>query len=699
MKKILTLALAIIPAISLMAQSEELPADSVTYTLGEVTVKANPSITTLKGNSLLTKVAGTHLQYAGTANDVLRQVPMVIDNEGSIEVFGKGAPEIYVNGRKVYDLQELSQLNSGEIKNVEVITNPGAAYAANVKSVIRIMTKPPKGDGWSGSFRTDNGFLRDFRTGNTIDLKYRSKGFEIFGNYGWWYGHNFTNQTNDMTTTSSSGRFLQKIHTKWKERYNDMGGKIGFSWLINDNHSIGAYYRSNRNRHSMTGVTPTEVWQDGVMTDQIDTHMNNRSDAGPSHSANVYYIGTFGKLGIDFNANYFGFKQRQNSYNEEASDLSIGRLVTITSTNRNRMIAEKLIMSYPFYHGRIELGEEYTNTRSTNIASANIPEISDSDNKVDESNIAAFIEIGQQIGRFSVGLGLRYEHVTFDYNEMGLHRDEQSKTYNNLFPSLNIAARFGDINMGLNYSGKTIRPGYEQLDPTVSYINRLTYETGNPFLKPLKLHTVEYSAQWSQFFAQLSYTYFKDGIYHITEPYGADGEATIIRVANLDRRHYFSAFVGGQFKVGAWQPRVNVGMMKQWLTLPVNGEPMKMSTPGFLFQWQNAIHLPFDIWVNLDAQLMTRTWDNNMKLTNTPWHLNAKIYKGFFNNAFSITLEANDIFDSGKKDAYLCSNAVQIVQKNYSQSRTVMLTLQYRFNTTRDRYRGTGAGNSEQSRF
>ncbi|MDE7135165.1 MAG: outer membrane beta-barrel family protein, partial [Muribaculaceae bacterium] len=142
-----------------------------------------------------------------------------------------------------------------------------------------------------------------------------------------------------------------------------------------------------------------------------------------------------------------------------------------------------------------------------------------------------------------------------------------------------------------------------------------------------------------------------------------------------------------------------VGVMKQWLTLPVNGEPMKMNTPGFLFQWQNAIHLPLDIWVNLDAQLMTRTWDNNMKLTNTPWHINAKVYKGFFDNAFSITLEANDIFDSGKKDAYLCSDAVQIVQKNYSPRRSVMLTLQYRFNTTRDRYRGTGAGNSEQSRF
>lgn len=124
-----------------------------------------------------------------------------------------------------------------------------------------------------------------------------------------------------------------------------------------------------------------------------------------------------------------------------------------------------------------------------------------------------------------------------------------------------------------------------------------------------------------------------------------------------------------------------------------------MNTPIFMFQWQNAVHLPLDIWLNVDAQLMTRGWDNNTRLTNTPWYINAKLYKGFFNDAFSVTVEAKDLFNSAKSDFYLCSDAVQINQKDYSPGRSVMLTLQYRFNTTRDRYRGTGAGNAEKSRF
>ena len=96
---------------------------------------------------------------------------------------------------------------------------------------------------------------------------------------------------------------------------------------------------------------------------------------------------------------------------------------------------------------------------------------------------------------------------------------------------------------------------------------------------------------------------------------------------------------------------------------------------------------------------MTRSWDNNMKLPNTPWYVNAKIYKGFLNNAVSVTLEAKDLFNASQNDAMMYNDAVKIVQKNYSPGRSVMLTLQYRFNTTRDRYRGTGADNSEKSRF
>ena len=402
--------------------------------LGEVVVKATRPATTMKGNALVTNVEGSSLALAGTANDVLVHVPMVVDNGGTLEVFGKGAPAIYLNGRKVNDLQELSQLNSQDIKNVEVITNPGAAYAADVKSVIRIRTKPPKGDGWSGTLRTDNGFQHYFRTGNSIDLKYRTRGLEIFANYGWWYGDNRFDRLNDMATTTARGSYLQSVRTIGKESYNDMTGKLGFSWLINDRHSIGAYYQNSWNRHTTNGSIPSEVWQDGSLLDRYSSEVYNKATALPRHYANLYYNGSVGKLGIDFNANYLWYKSRETSFSAEIAEQGDDRDVNNFTTNRNRMFAEKLVFSYPLGKGGIEIGEEYTNSRSSNLFTTNLSEIGNADNRVDESNIAAFVEFGQQIGRFNIGVGLRYEHVKFDYYEMGQLRDEQSKTYNNLFP-------------------------------------------------------------------------------------------------------------------------------------------------------------------------------------------------------------------------------------------------------------------------
>lgn len=515
----------------------------------------------MKGNALVTNVEGSSLAIAGTANDVLARVPMVIDNGGTLEVFGKGSPAIYINGRKVNDLQELSQLNSQDIKNVEVITNPGAAYAADVKSVIRIRTKPLKGDGFSATIRSDNGFRHYFCTGNSIDLKYRTGGLEVFANYGWWRGNTLFDRLNDMITATPNGSYHQLVTTIGKESYNDINGKLGFSYMINDRHSIGAYYQNSWNRHHTDGAIPSEIWEDGTLLDNYKSEVHNWSTAVPRHYANLYYNGTVGKFNIDFNADYIWYKNRELTFSNELSEMGDDREVNTTSTNHNRMFAEKLVMTYPLWKGRIEVGQEYTNTRTSNLFSSNIPETKDADNRMDESNICAFAQFGQQFGRFMIGIGMRYEHIKFNYYEMGLLQNDRSKIYNNIFPSLNIATQVGKVRMGLNYSGKTVRPGYSQLDGAVSYINRLTYETGNPYLKPTKLQTVEYMAQWRRFFAQLSYTYFKDGIYHVTEPYGPEGEATIIRTENLDHRHYIQAFIGGNFQVGVWQPKINIGMM------------------------------------------------------------------------------------------------------------------------------------------
>ena len=80
-------------------------------------------------------------------------------------------------------------------------------------------------------------------------------------------------------------------------------------------------------------------------------------------------------------------------------------------------------------------------------------------------------------------------------------------------------------------------------------------------------------------------------------------------------------------------------------------------------------------------------------------YMNVKLYKAFFRNRFSVTLEANDIFNKGNRNATLLNKDVTVYRCNTNNNRTFMLTLQYSFNSTRDRYRGQGAGTNEMNRF
>lgn len=665
--------------------------------LGEVVVKANRPVTTMKGDVLVTNVAGSQLEHAGTANDVLTQVPMVLGRDGNFEVFGKGSPSIYINGREVMDLTQLSQLSSADIKNIEVITNPEVKYDASVKSVIRIQTKRPQGDGFSGTIRTQGVMQKYFRTVDQVNFKFRTGGLELFGNFGYLGGKFQSSNKVDMLTQSSV-TWNQMLTQDGNMCTNEFFGKAGFSYLFSANHSIGAYYSNGFTKQKTEHTGNSQIFTNDVLYDNLTMLGRTENNILPKHHANLYYNGEIGKFGIDFNMDYMWRKSRTNMWNDETSENQENSIVNSIGANRSHLFAERLVFSYPLWKGGIEIGEEYTSSRfsSDYITDASI--VSNSASNVDENNIAGFFEIGQSFGNFNVNVGLRYEHVNFDYFDNGQKKDEQSRSYNNLFPSLSLSTKIKNTQLSMSYTHKTQRPGYADLDGTVNYINRFTLESGNPFLKQEKIHSLELMGAWRQFFGQITYTYKKDPIMNTTCPYDDDGEIKLITMDNFSKIQGLQAFVGGQFNVGMWQPRVNLGIMKQWLSIEYSNGRKRLENPIGLVQFQNAIHLPFDIWMNVDMQWMSAgNSDNTYQKSSS--YLNAKLYKAFFNNRFSITIEANDIFNKSNRDVTLMSKDITIYKLNTTNNRTFMLTLQYTFNATRDRYRGQGAGLNEMNRF
>ena len=108
--------------------------------LDEVTVTAQRPHQHLTKGGIITTVNGSVLSLLGNAMDVIGQLPGVMREDDKFTVFGKGTPIIYVNGRKLTDNNELYRMSSKDIASVEVISNPGAKYGAEVRSVLLVRT-------------------------------------------------------------------------------------------------------------------------------------------------------------------------------------------------------------------------------------------------------------------------------------------------------------------------------------------------------------------------------------------------------------------------------------------------------------------------------------------------------------------------------------------------------------------------------
>ena len=135
---------------------------SITCTLQAVSMALDETVITARrpqyrlkqGGTLETDVRHSLLARLETAADVLARLPGM---RGSVEegftVFGKGTPLIYIDNRQLQDVTELLRLNAADIDRVELITNPGPEYDAEVKAVIRIRTIRGRDDGWGGNVR------------------------------------------------------------------------------------------------------------------------------------------------------------------------------------------------------------------------------------------------------------------------------------------------------------------------------------------------------------------------------------------------------------------------------------------------------------------------------------------------------------------------------------------------------------------
>src|SRR5690554_3178285 len=129
---------------------------------------------------------------ASTSNvlELLRKVPLVtIDGEENIQLKGSTNFKIYLNGKPSNMIssnpaQVLKSMPANSIKDVEVITDPGAKYdAEGVGGIINIITDKRVDDGYSGSVGANADSFGGYGGNAYLATKYGKLGFT--GNVGY----------------------------------------------------------------------------------------------------------------------------------------------------------------------------------------------------------------------------------------------------------------------------------------------------------------------------------------------------------------------------------------------------------------------------------------------------------------------------------------------------------------------------------
>ena len=674
------------------------------YTLNGVVVQGERPKVQLQGNSLVMNVEGTVMERMGTAEDVLSRVPTISKKGDAFEILGKGVPLIYLNNRKLTDLQELRNIQSDNIKNVEVIQNPGARYDASVNAVIIIHTKRAAGEGlgvelssWS---RKGHGFANNER----INLTYRTGKMELFANLFGAYNKRWEKGEFEQTVFADTlwvitNNQKNKVHNPFLE------GRFGFNYQLDDNNSFGGFYQNTYDYVKTWSDYDDDLLADGSMYDHLQNSSVNRAEGAPKHQVNLYYTGKIGKLAIDFNADYTYRNQRNRNQQQELSDEYDDRDVNTYALTRSRLMAEKLFVTHPIGKGLIEVGEEYTNTRWNSSFENKEGYIANSNNEQHEQAIAPFIELRQQIGRFQLAAGLRYEHVTSEYFVGGIRRDDQSRTYNDFFPSVSLSTSVKKVQLSFSYAKRTRRPSYWQLSSDVVYENRLNLQTGNPYLKPVKYHNVNAMIRWMWIYLNTNFSHCVDPILYTAESLESDSKVNLVTYKNYDHLDWLVITLGAQkdIKLGhevTWTPQYNISLMKPWLKAEFLGEQKSFSQPMLSLQLGNIVTFPHDWLVQADFNMHTHGNSGaNANFDCTNPILSLSVSKDFCKRRLNIKLSGNDLFNGGINRFTLYSNRMMFRKMEDNDSRCVTLSLRYRFNVTPSKYKGTGAGNAEKNRL
>ncbi len=690
-KALISIMTLILAAKAGMAQNQE-TSDSLSRELQEVVVTAKQPATKLVGSTLVSTIPGTNLADLGNALDVLAQLPMIKVQDSAVSVIGKNNIEIYIDGRPMRDGLELQQILSSNLKKVELLMAPGAAYASSTGAVLRITTRRNFIQGLSFTNQFQLQRRRKWSAMDHPNLSYRSGNWEFFVDA-------VINRDNTVMngTTTNTLVYEGKPTTVGSTQHNSYPTttgmvRSGFNYAAGT-YSLGAYYLYNPERGDFNN-SGTE-WYDNnpVLRREIDRRIRARR-----HLMSLYYENTFSdKYLLHFDGDFKQSTARNNvatTYPE-----SINQDVNSTDERKSTLWAGKLYLNFLLWNGDFTVGTQYSYTHTTldyRMLNSQVGQyIPSSLTDARQTSTALFASWSRMFGKFSLSAGARYEYVDYDFKVDGKRDKEVSRRDHLLTPDLSLGYSFNDESqISLSYKMSTVKPPYSQLTGSLNYVGTHEIEGGNPTLHDEKMHNVQLFGMWKDIMLQANFTRSLDTYAYVKQLYPADNLQLLMHPENIDVSA-FSLYLVWNRPTHRWTPGVTAGIYRQWLNIGNN----RYDRPIFSYYFDNTLSLPHGWMITANASGRTRGDMHTNRFGATWFTLDASVGKTFLGKSLTVKLSATDIFNTANNDWTMNTYGIFVDKRQSYDHRGVSLNIIYSFQPRKSKYKGSSAAEDEMKRI
>ena len=701
-----------------------MPSEGMTVTLKEDSTMLDGAVSTgmmvktkVTANSMVTEIHGTVLGNSGTVLEMLGKVPGMISKGDELEVLGKGSPVIYINGRKLNDMNELKQMRSEDVQNVEVINNPGAQYDATVSAVVRIRTMRHEGEGFGCDLNAANN--QDLINGvsdpsATMNLRYRFKNLDLFGSVNYWKWDQISTYYDYVKMFTDKSSYIVEDCVANDHFYSSgLNYNLGFNWQLSDNHSVGARVVMRETVDAGTYYSSiTDILRhdgsSGPVSSINESFQDEKRNSPYDWEGNLYYSGQFGRLGVNFNADYFS--NRKDMFCNISDVIDAGEQVDMfqEGVTTSSLAAAKLVLTYPIWKGQLEAGAEATFVeRGSSYSITNYP-LPASDSKVNENNISAFVSYGFMLPKFgAVSAGLRYEHVGFDYTDILDGGNSMKRYQDEFFPSISWSGQFGPVQTSMAYSLRTSRPGYDFLSDRIKYINSFTLMQGDPKLKNERKQEVGMNARYKWLNLSVSYERIDNALTQMFNIYGKDNMLLVKRSNIPQPVRNLLVFLSANPTWGVYSPGWSAGMQKPWTRIEFDDprtESGKVNVfytrPMFFLTFNNAFRFRHSWQVEANMNIRTKGDNLNFRMTSNAYDLGFVVQKCWLkNDALCLRISLQDVLKRSLQDTYSDAGFLIHTETPVRNNHRLDVSLRYTFNASKSRYKGTGAGKDAQSRM